>query len=174
MWGACGDMRHSYCNFKWILLEKGPWGQGGTTHPTINGSLFWVLSLHSITLGPGGLWTAVLSKTNSGRAVTKAAIAGMPPFSATVIPEHTAVGAHQPLGQRWAFLPFGKCVGSRDSAAEGIDCQGDNTLLPPLYWEKIKGCADEVKRMEGGDHRQEGGRVAEEINGGGEVQEPLR
>lgn len=61
------------------------------------------------------------------------------PLSAGVIPEHTAVGAHQALGQRRAFLPFGKRVSSRGRAArgvnpasEGMDCQDDSTLLPLL------------------------------------------
>lgn len=91
------------------------------------------------TIGAGRtlkLWTAVLSKANSGPAETKAACDGMPPFSAGVIPEHTAVGAHQALGQRWAFLLFGKRVSSRgmavmgvNPASEGMDCQADSTLF---------------------------------------------
>jgi len=43
---------------------------------------------------------------------------GMPLLSAGVIPEHTAVGAHQAAGQRRAFLPFGQWVSGAGTTAD--------------------------------------------------------
>lgn len=102
--------------------------------------------------------------------MTKAVGAGMPPFSPGIIPEHTAVGAHQAPGQRRAFLPFGKRVSSRGRAArgvkpasEGTDCRADGTLLPHCCSKrKIKSCADGGQfDRELGRGRREGGRRAE-------------
>lgn len=76
----------------------------------------------------------------------------MPPFSAGVIPEHTAVRAHQALGQRRAFLPFGKRVGRR---VGGGYSQADGTAAATVVEREIKSCAD------GRKFGREGGRSAE-------------
>lgn len=138
------------------------------------------------SMGAGGLWTAVLSKANSGRAETKATGFGMPSFSVGVIPEHTAVGAYQALGQRWAFLLFGKRVSSRSRAAQGGKAcfRGDGlsgwqhsiaTVVvrenKELCWRR--GVCSGAGEREGGRSAERGERVAGEINGGGEVQGPL-
>ena len=61
-----------------------------------------LVPLHAVPRGRGGLSAAASSKANSVRAATKAAGAGMLLFSDAVIPEHTAVTAHQAAGQTQA------------------------------------------------------------------------